>query len=452
MSTFKSINPYNNELLEEFELHTPSEIDYILQSADISQNHWQKTSAEHRSDIFKHASDLLAARKEHLALTITREMGKPIKQARAEIDKCAWLCRYYASEGARFLEDQPVGSSARHSFIRHAPLGTILGVMPWNYPFWQVFRFAVPTLMAGNGVVVKHAPNVLRCALLIEDLFLESGIPEGLYSTIVCDVDEVENLISDPRIHGVSLTGSTSAGSAVAQLAGKSLKPSLLELGGSNAFIITDDADLEDALETAWLARMQNTGQSCIAAKRFIVFDGVADALIDLFKTKIEENPIMDPTEEDAFFGPLARTDLAQNLKEQLDKSVQQGARLIVGGDQENAHFQPAVLDHVDPHSKAFKEETFGPLAAIVRVNNMSEAVEMANHSPYGLGVSVFCKDPQAHQARIDQFKDGAVFFNEMVKSDPRLPFGGTGISGYGRELGKRGIQSFTNIKTVYIK
>ncbi len=452
MPIFKSINPFSQQEIEEFSTHSSAEIEFIIESASISQKHWRTTSYDHRAQILTKTANLLLARKNQLALTITQEMGKPISQSISEIEKCAWLCEYYASVGSDFLHDQTIETDATHSFVRYAPLGTILGIMPWNYPFWQVFRFAVPTLFAGNAALLKHAPNVTRCALQIEQIFLEAGIPEGLYSTVICEVDQVETILADKRIHGVSLTGSTKAGQSVAQLAGKYLKPSLLELGGSNAFIIAEDASLNKAIETAWMARMQNTGQSCIAAKRFILHDSMADEFIDKMLAKIKENPIGDPTEKSTFFGSLARPDLAENIENQVNRSVQKGAQLITGGQRDGAKFEPTLLDHVETNFAAFQEETFGPVATISRVNNIRDAVIVANTTEYGLGATIFTENPEQHYKWINELKDGAVFFNELVKSDPRLPFGGTGISGYGRELAQQGLQSFTNVKTVYIK
>lgn len=452
MPIFKSIHPFTQQEIEEFSTHSLAEIEYLIESASISQKHWKSTSYDHRAQILTKTAHLLLARKNQLALTITQEMGKPISQSIAEIEKCAWLCEYYASVGSDFLQDETISTDATHSFVRYAPLGTILGIMPWNYPFWQVFRFAVPTLFAGNAALLKHAPNVTRCALQIEQIFLEAGIPEGLYSTVICEVDQVETILADKRIHGVSLTGSTKAGQSVAQLAGKYLKPSLLELGGSNAFIIAEDASLDKAVETAWVARMQNTGQSCIAAKRFILHDSMADEFIDKMLAKIKENPIADPTEKSTFFGSLARPDLAENIENQVNRSVQKGAQLIIGGQRDGAKFEPTLLDHVETNFAAFQEETFGPVATISRVNNIRDAIIVANTTEYGLGATIFTENPEQHYKWINELKDGAVFFNELVKSDPRLPFGGTGISGYGRELAQQGLQSFTNIKTVYIK
>lgn len=454
MKTFKSINPYDQSIVRETVLHTEQEIEFLLEAAHKTYNNWKSTSFEHRGNRLNTLAAQLQASKEQLAASITEEMGKPITQSLSEIEKCAWLCEYYAENGASILADRNITTSASESFVRYTPMGVILGIMPWNYPFWQVFRFAVPALFAGNAVVVKHAPNVLGCSNAIEKLLVAAGFPEGLFSNLICEVDVVPQLISDKRIKGVSLTGSTQAGQSVGALSGKAIKPSVLELGGSNAFIVTEDADIEEAVECAWMGRMQNTGQSCIAVKRILLCEPIAGAFINRFKEKLQGHAVSDPTDNNTFFGPMARIDLAEQLKQQLDDSVKKGAQLVAGGQQEKAHFQPALIVDVPTDSRAFQEETFGPLATIATARHFDEALKLANQSDYGLGATIFCDKDQVDQYRyaIDLLDDGAVFFNNFVKSDPRLPFGGTGISGYGRELSVEGLRSFVNTKTVYVK
>jgi succinate-semialdehyde dehydrogenase/glutarate-semialdehyde dehydrogenase len=379
-------------------------------------------------------------------------MGKPLTQALAEVEKCAWLCEHYAENAENYLADQTIKTDATESWVAYEPLGVILAVMPWNFPYWQVMRFAVPTLLAGNTGLLKHASNVSGCAEAIEELFSEAGFPEGVFSHLKMSGSEVAEVIRHPAVKAVSLTGSDRAGRSVAEEAGKVLKKCVLELGGSNAFIVLKDADIKKVIDTAVFARIQNNGQSCIAAKRFIVEASCYDEFKLLLVKKFEELNVGDPMEEHTEVGPLARVDLAKELEDQMKKSIDLSARILIGGKRENAMFYPTILEGVKPGMPAFEEETFGPLATLTRVGSADEAIEMANRSDFGLGATICTSDIELAKILGRRIEDGAVFVNELVKSDPRLPFGGTKISGYGRELGPLGIREFTNAKTYYIK
>jgi succinate-semialdehyde dehydrogenase/glutarate-semialdehyde dehydrogenase len=386
------------------------------------------------------------------AETMTLEMGKPISEARGEIEKCAWVCDFYAENAERFLADEIIETDASESFVSHDPIGTVLAIMPWNFPYWQVFRFVAPTLSAGNTGLLKHASNVFGCATHIEELLLEAGFPDGVFQNLFIHHDKTESIISNDIVKAVTLTGSERAGKSVGALAGKYLKKSVLELGGSNAFIVLEDADMEQAVKTGVTARMMNSGQSCIAAKRFILVGDAYDKFLPAFIEGVNAIRKGDPADEATEIGPLARKDLADQVHEQLVKSVEKGAKIETGGNQDNAFHEPTVLTGVKPGMPAFDEETFGPLAAIVKAKDEDEAFELAADSSYGLGVTLFTSDIEKAHRRISKVPDGAFFINELVKSDPRLPFGGTGNSGYGRELSREGIHEFVNKKTVYIK
>lgn len=386
------------------------------------------------------------------AAVITSEMQKPIAQAIAEVEKCALLCTYYFENASSFLSAKTIKTEASESFVTYEPLGVILGIMPWNFPFWQVFRFAIPALVCGNTVVVKHASNVPKCAQLLQDLFEEAGFPLGCYQNLALSSTEVAAVIAHPIIKAVSLTGSEFAGKAVAAIAGKHLKKCVLELGGNNAFIVLEDADLKAAVAIAVNARMQNTGQSCIAAKRFLVHESIADAFIFQFKTELQNLKTGDVFDKATQIGPLARLDLATALDNQVQKSIVMGAQLILGGTRDGAFYAPTLLTKVTPQMPVFTEETFGPVAAITTFSNLDEAIALSNQSNFGLGVSIFTQDIAKIKTKIAAFNEGAVFINEMVKSDPRLPFGGVKNSGYGRELAEEGLKEFVNTKTVFIK
>ena len=423
----------------------------IIAIANETQILWNKKPLIDRLSFLPNLSSLLIENKEEYASIITREMHKPITQALAEVEKCALLCKYYYENAETFLATKSIKTDASESYVVYEPLGVILGIMPWNFPFWQVFRFAVPTLIAGNTVVVKHASNVPKCAELIESIFNAAGFPKGCYQNLPIPSNKVSDIIANPIIKAVSLTGSEQAGVAVATEAGKHLKKCVLELGGNNAFIILEDANLDKAVATAVNARMQNAGQSCIAAKRFLVHETIVDAFIEKFKIAIQNLKTGNPLDRDTQIGSLARVDLAEELEQQVQKSIQMGAQIITGGKRYEAFFEPTILTDVTPTMPVFKEETFGPVAAITTFKTIDEAIELSNQSEFGLGVSLFTQDVDFMKTKISAFNEGAVFINEMVKSDPRLPFGGIKKSGYGRELAEEGIKEFVNVKTVVI-
>ena len=447
----KTINPYNNKPVFSYNTLIEKEVRNKLIISEKSYSNWKLTALKIRVKYLLNLSKVLKNKEQELAEMITQEMGKPITQSLAEVQKCAVLCEYYGQNVENFLQPQKIASDAQKSYVYYDSLGVILGVMPWNFPFWQVFRFAVPTIMAGNTVVVKHASNVMGCAALLETVFAAAGFPEGVYQNLAIESKMVEAVLADPIVKAVSLTGSEGAGSAVAATAGKYLKKSLLELGGSNAFIICKDADLKKAVPIAVNARMQNAGQSCIAAKRFLVQSDVYDQFIQHYKeavAKLQPGDPMDPATE---IGPMAREDLAEELEKQVQDSVRMGAEIVYGGKRTGTFFEPTVLVHVTPEMPAFKEELFGPVAAVSVFETIEEAIQLSNTSSFGLGVSVFSEDTAGIEAKVHLFEEGAVFINAMVKSDPRLPFGGVKKSGYGRELSDTGLLEFVNIKTIYI-
>ena len=424
----------------------------ILQKANTTLQVWEKTSLNDRLAYLPALASLLLENKEAYAKTITTEMHKPISQSIAEIEKCALLCNYYYENAESFLATKIIKTEASESFVTYEPMGVILGIMPWNFPFWQVFRFAVPTLIAGNTVVVKHASNVPKCAKFIESIFEKAGFPNGCYQNLSISSQEVAAVIANPIIKAVSLTGSEQAGIAVATEAGKQLKKCVLELGGNNAFIILEDANLNKAVATAVNARMQNAGQSCIAAKRFLVHENIAKDFVDKFKVVVQNLKIGNPLDKETQIGSLARVDLAKELEKQVQQSIQMGAQLILGGKRNNAFYEPTILTNVTSQMLVFHEETFGPVAAITTFKTIEEAIALSNESQFGLGVSIFTQDLDFIKTKISAFNEGAVFINEMVKSDPRLPFGGIKKSGYGRELSEEGIKEFVNIKTIFIQ
>jgi succinate-semialdehyde dehydrogenase/glutarate-semialdehyde dehydrogenase len=445
-------NPYTNTIIESYANHTKSDIDDMLKNAAHTFKEWRGTSIAYRTNPLKRVSSLLLDRKQHYAELMTAEMGKPITQSKAEIDKCIWACDFYVENAARFLADELIETDADESFVSYDALGTILAIMPWNYPFWQVIRFAAPNLTAGNTAVLKHASNTTGCALALEQLFLDAGYPKGCFRTILTDHEHIEEIISHDTIQGVTLTGSEKAGSAVASLAGKYLKKSVMELGGNNACIIWEDADLETHIQTMVNARMQNTGQSCIAAKRFIVVDAIYDKFITAFEQKIQLLKSGDPMDSQTEIGVMAREDLADTLEQQVRDSVHKGAKLSYGERGEGTRYEPCVLEEVVPGMPAFDEELFGPVAAIVRAKDREDSIALATNSKFGLGTMLFTQDIAAARKAISSIPDGGFFINDMVKSNPRLPFGGTKDSGYGRELSKEGMLEFVNKKTVYIK
>ena len=449
---FKSINPYNGQTVGTYQAISSSELETKLEKAQTSFESWRKVPFAERAKLMKNAGQVLRDNVEEYARMITLEMGKPITESRGEINKCAWVCDYYADNAEAFLQSEIIETDAQKSFVRHDPIGCVFAIMPWNFPFWQVFRFAAPTLMAGNTGMLKHAPNVFGCAIQMEEVFTKAGFPAGVFQNLIVHHDQTEKIISHNSIKAVTLTGSERAGSAVAEISGRHVKKSLLELGGNNAFIVWEDADIDQSVKTALVARMLNCGQSCIAAKRFILVDGIYDEFVEKFTKAVAELPAGDPLDEATKVGPLARKDLADQLQSQVQRSIDQGAELLLGGNQKDCYHEPTILGNVTPEMAAFTEETFGPLAAMIRAKDIDDAFRLSELSPFGLGVTVCTKDIDRAVSMADCVSDGAYFVNELVKSDPRLPFGGTKRSGYGRELSKDGILEFVNRKTVYVK
>jgi succinate-semialdehyde dehydrogenase/glutarate-semialdehyde dehydrogenase len=448
----KSINPYTNQLIGEYEEFSEEKLEEILKYSSEAFDKWKRTDFGYRKSLLKKAAGLLIENIREYSLAITQEMGKPILESRAEIEKCSWVCNYYAENGGNYLKSEPIDTDAYMSYVQYEPLGPVLGIMPWNFPFWQVFRFAIPTLMAGNSVLLKHPSNVQICARHIENIFTESGFPEYVFSNLVIGSYKVEEIIKNNAVKAVSLTGSESAGQKVAGTAGRNIKKCVLELGGSNAFVVLEDADLEKAAEIGVKARMMNAGQSCIAAKRFIIAEKVSEKYIELFLEKLTKLKSGDPADEKTTIGPLATVQQAVTIEHQVNKSIKMGARIIAGGIRNGSFYTPSLITDVRPGMPLFEEEVFGPVAPIIIAGDTAEAVTLANQTKFGLGVSLFTNDHEKAQDLVSEFKDGSVFINELVKSDPRLPFGGTGRSGFGRELSVNGIREFVNVKSVYVK
>lgn len=451
MVVYRSLNPFNHYHLTEFPLMERSMVMGHLAKANTAFAELKKQDLKQRKKAIKKLAQLLREQKDDLAETITREMGKILPEAKAEIEKCAWLCEYYAENIEDFLSDKLLESDADKSFVNYAPLGVILGIMPWNFPFWQVFRFAVPTLLAGNAVLLKHAPNCPQSALAIEKLMSSIDLPEASFQNIFATNEDIAFLIEQDSIAGISLTGSTKAGSAVAETAGRALKRQVLELGGSNAFIVMADADVNKAAKLAAQARLLNAGQSCIAAKRFLVHADIYEDFLTALKKEFESYKMGDPLAEGTKIGPLARPDLCDTIQNQFKTSMQMGARLITGGDRDENFFSPTILADISPEMPVFKEEVFGPMAGVMPFKSTEEAISLSNANNFGLGCSLIGEDTDALLAMVPELHEGAVFINELVKSDPRLPFGGIKDSGYGRELAQDGAHSFVNIKTVYL-
>ncbi|HEY1349222.1 MAG TPA: NAD-dependent succinate-semialdehyde dehydrogenase [Ktedonobacteraceae bacterium] len=449
-----SINPATEEILETFELFSPAQIDEALAAAHSAFGYWRETAFAERSALLRRVAAYLRTHKTALGRIATLEMGKPIVESEAEVEKCAWNCDYYAQHAQGFLADEEVQSSATRSYVTFQPLGVILALMPWNFPFWQVFRFAAPALMAGNTAVLKHASNVSRCALEIERIFGECGFPKGVLRTVLVPGAETGTLIADPRVAAVTLTGSEEAGMAVAAASGRHLKKHVLELGGSDAFIVLADADLSAAARTAVRSRFQNTGQSCIAAKRFIVVEAVAEAFERLFVKEAARLHVGDPLQRETQVGPMARADLRAALDGQVKRSVALGATVVSGGHAlagRGYFYAPTVVTNVTPEMPMFCDETFGPAAAIIRARNSEHALELANNSRFGLGGNLWTQDIEQGRKLARRIESGAIFLNGMVASDPRLPFGGIKHSGYGRELSVFGIHEFVNIQSLWI-
>jgi succinate-semialdehyde dehydrogenase/glutarate-semialdehyde dehydrogenase len=450
------INPATNEIINKYEEMAWGEIESIIESVQKAYEGWKGTSFSERSKKMKAASKLLKDGKEKYARLMADEMGKPLAQGRSETEKCAWCCDYYADNAEKFLSPEKVETDASRSYVAFNPLGIVLAVMPWNFPFWQVFRFAAPGLMAGNAGILKHASNVPGCALAIEEIFRNAGFPENLFRTVLVNNQVVANIIEHPHVKAITLTGSTPAGKSVASKAGSVMKKTVLELGGSDPYVILKDADLDLAVDTCVTSRLINGGQSCIAAKRFIVVDEIRNQFEEMFVAKMKSKKMGNPLEEGIDLGPQARIDLRNALHRQVVISVEKGARLLLGGtipEREGAYYEPTVLTDVKKGMPAYDEELFGPVAAIIPVENEEEAIRVANDSEFGLGAAVFTRDlKRGENIAAEKFEAGACFVNTFVKSDPRLPFGGVKESGYGRELSSYGIREFVNIKTVFIK
>ncbi|QEC66104.1 NAD-dependent succinate-semialdehyde dehydrogenase [Panacibacter ginsenosidivorans] len=451
MNIFKSIFPYTLETIAEYEVMSVAKVEACLAQSAIAFKYWRKTSFAERSKLMLRVADLLTEHRDEYATLITNEMGKVLREAKAEVEKCAACCRHYAAHAESFLKDIDQPSDASKSYVSFEPIGAVLAIMPWNFPFWQVFRFAAPYLMAGNVALLKHAPNVCGVALAIEKLFVEAGFAEGVFQTLIVDVDVVEKIIDHDIVQGITLTGSELAGSKVGALAGKAIKKSVLELGGSDVVIVLEDADMQKAAQVATLSRMQNAGQSCIAAKRFITVGSAKNTFTQAVQNEIAKLKQGNPFDESITTGPMARIDLAEKIEEQFKASLSKGAQLVTGGDRNNCNFTPALLVHVHEGMPAFDEEVFGPMASIIEAKDEAAAIRFANDHRYGLGAAIWSKDTDKAQSLAKQIEAGAVFINALVKSDPRYPFGGIKKSGYGRELSYFGIHEFMNIKTIYV-
>lgn len=448
-------NPASGETLETFEALSPEQLEAKLQLAHDTFRTYRRTPLEERARMLSRAADILEGRKDEWGRIMTLEMGKPLKAATEEAAKCAWACRYYAENGGAFLADKLVETNASRSFIRYQPIGPVLAVMPWNFPFWQVFRFAAPALMAGNVGLLKHASNVPQSALAIEQILREAGFPEGAFQTLLIGSDLVRQVLEDKRVVAATLTGSEPAGSSVGSTAGERIKKTVLELGGSDPFVVMPSADLEAAASTAVKARIINNGQSCIAAKRFIVAESIADEFERRFVEGMEALRVGDPMEQNTDIGPLAMQATLDDVNSQVQRSVAAGARLLTGGkrlERPGYFYAPTALADIPESAPAFREEVFGPVALLFRVPDLDAAIALANDSDFGLGASAWTNDPAERERLVDELEAGMVFINGMVVSDPRLPFGGVKHSGYGRELSEHGIYEFMNIKTVWIQ
>ncbi len=452
----KSINPATDEEIKIYNEMSETEVDKILLTSNQEFLSWRKTDFNLRSSKMKKAAEVLRSKKNKWADIMTLEMGKPIAQSISEVEKCAWVCDYFADNAEKFLSDEFIETDATKSFVTYKPLGVILAIMPWNFPFWQVFRFAAPNLMAGNAGVLKHSSNVMGCALAIEEIFHEAGFPENLFRTVIVSSKNINSLIENKNVAAVTLTGSVQAGKSVASIAGGVLKKTVLELGGSDPYLILDDADLETSSTICVNSRLINGGQSCIAAKRFIVVESVYDEFEKLFVQKMKSKLMGDPFDKKNDLGPQARIDLRNELHEQVQKSVDYGAQLLIGGEitkSKGAFYPPTVLSNVHSGMPAYNDELFGPVASLIKVKDEAEGIKIANDTTFGLGAAVFTSNKErGEKIAKDELNAGCCFVNELVKSDPRLPFGGIKESGYGRELSLLGIKEFMNAKTVYVK
>lgn len=451
----QTINPTNNQVVKTFEEFTIKRVYSIIEDAQSAFIDWRLKSFRERSGLMHTAAKVLRKNKDKYAKIMTLEMGKPIAQSIAEIEKCAWVCDYYAEKAEEFLMKEFVESDASESFVQFDPLGIVLAVMPWNFPFWQVFRFAAPALMAGNTALLKHASNVPQCALAIEEVFAEAGFPKNVFNALLIGAKHVEKVLNNPLVKAATLTGSEPAGRSIASISGKMLKKSVMELGGSDPFIILKDADIEESVKVGVMARVLNNGQSCIAAKRFIIANKIADEYEKRYIEKMDSLLVGDPMDMKTELGPIAREDLLQELDWQVQKSVKQGAKIMTGGkraEREGAFYLPTVLSNVKKGMLAYTDELFGPVAIMIRAEDENEAIQIANDTSFGLGASIWTSDIERVKNLAKQIDSGSVFINGMVKSDPRLPFGGVKSSGYGRELSHYGIKEFVNIKTVWVK
>lgn len=450
-----SLNPSTNQLIQTYASWDSHHLEQTLEKTRHAQQAWAQTPFPQRAEVLRNAAQQLRAQHDRYATLITQEMGKPLREARAEIEKCAVVCDYYAQHAEEFMRAEAVESDAGKSYVAHYPLGVVLAIMPWNFPFWQVFRAAAPALMAGNALLLKHAPNVPQCALAIEAVFRDCGLPEGLLANLMIEVEQVPDVIASPHVHAVTLTGSEAAGRKVAACAGQHLKKCVLELGGSDPFIVLHDVDLELAVSMAMASRFMNCGQSCIAAKRFIVVPQIADEFLHQLKTRVAALRIGDPMDDTTQIGPMARADLRDELHRQVNESIAQGALAVTGCQPvEGAGFfyQPSILDRVTSDTRAYHEELFGPVAIIIRAANEEDALRIANETRFGLGSSIWSRDSARAEQLAAQIEAGSTFVNGMVKSDPRLPFGGIKASGYGRELSRLGMLEFVNAKTVWVR
>ncbi len=449
--TFKSINPTDGTVLATFAELSPSHLEEKLERANAGFKQWRRSSFDERADVLRKTAEILVAEKDAWGRLMTLEMGKPLKQAVAEVEKSALTCGYFADNGASILADQPIATET-DSKLRYLPLGTILAVMPWNFPFWQVFRCLAPAVMAGNAVALKHASNVPQCALSIEEIMARAGLPEGVFSTLLISSSKVADVICDPRIAAVTLTGSEGAGASVGAAAGAALKKCVLELGGNDPFVVLPSADIDKAVATGVQARTVNNGQSCVCAKRFIVHRDVYDSFAERFTASMQSLAVGDPMEDATQVGPLANEQGASTIARQVEQSIAAGAHALTGGlpESRNGNFYaPSVLENISPGMPAYQEELFGPVAVLMRAEDFNHAIELANDTPYGLGSSIWTCDPEEQQRCMNEIEAGLTFFNAMVASDPRLPFGGIKQSGYGRELGELGAREFTNVKTI---
>jgi len=450
-----TVNPSTGETIKSFSPLNSEEIESKLNLAQSAFIAYRQTSMEQRSQYLMRVADILEQNSQKYAEIMTLEMGKTLKSAIAEVNKCALVCRFYGENASDFLKNIKIASDATESYITYQPLGVILAVMPWNFPFWQVFRFAAPALMAGNVGLLKHASNVPQCALAIEQIFKLAGLPQGVFQTLLIGADQVPKLMADDRIKAGTLTGSEPAGASFASVAGQNIKKVVLELGGSDPFIVCEDAELDEAVNVAVTARLLNNGQSCIAAKRFILLEAIADQFEEKLKAKFEALKVGDPFKNDTDIGPLATRSILQDIDQQVQKSVEMGAKIVTGGqilESSGNFYPPTILKDIPLNSPAYKEEFFAPVALLFRVKNIDCAINLANDTSLGLGASVWTKDQFKIERFIQEIEAGAVFINGMVKSDPRLPFGGIKHSGFGRELGIEGIKEFVNIKTIWIK